>query len=132
MALLHNRVSQKELKQRLSEEKEPRVTLSFYTYAFIEDPHFFRDELYKNLDALKVFGRIYIATEGINVQMNVPASNFELFKSYLNSISFLKGIRLNIAVDDKDKSFWVLKVKVRDKIVADGINDPNFDMSKKG
>ena len=35
-------------------------------------------------------------------------------------------------MDDDGKSFWVLKIKVRNKIVADGIIDPHFDMSKKG
>lgn len=131
MALLHNRVSQKELKKLLSEEAEPRTTISFYKYTPIEDPQAFRDVFYKNLNNLKAFGRIYIAQEGINAQMSVPSSNFEKFKEYLNSIPFLKNIRLNIAVHD-GKSFWVLKVKVRNKIVADGINDPGFDMSKKG
>ncbi|MEO5908045.1 MAG: rhodanese-related sulfurtransferase [Ginsengibacter sp.] len=132
MSVLHNRVSQKELKKLLFEEKEPRITLSFYKYAIIEDPDFFRDEFYKNLNGLKVFGRIYVAREGINAQMSVPEFSFEKFKEYLNTISFLKDVRLNIAVDDEGKSFWVLKVKVRIKIVADGIDDPNFDMSKKG
>jgi UPF0176 protein len=132
MALLHNRVSQKELKRLLFEETEPRTTISFYKYASIEDPQAFRDEFYKNLHDLKAFGRIYVAHEGINAQMSVPSSNFEKLKEYLNTISFLKNIRLNIAVDDDGKSFWVLKVKVREKIVADGINDPAFDMSKKG
>ncbi len=132
MALLHNRVSQKELKKLLSEEKEPRITLSFYKYAFIENPSRFRDEFYKNLNELKVFGRIYVAHEGINAQVSIPDSYFTKFKEYLDTISFLKDIRLNIAVDDDGKSFWVLKVKVRNKIVADGIDDPNFDMGKKG
>jgi UPF0176 protein len=132
MAVLHNRISQKELKQRLYEEMEPRKTVSFYQYAFIEDPKFFRDTLYRNLDQLKVFGRIYVAHEGINAQVSVPASNYDAFKDYLYGISFLNGVRLNIAVDDDGKSFWVLKIKVRDKIVADGIKDPDFDMSKKG
>jgi UPF0176 protein len=132
MALLHNRVSQKELKQRLFLDDEPRTTLSFYKYAFIEEPQSFRDELYKNFEALKIYGRIYVATEGINAQMSVPGNNFEAFKEYLYSISFLDGVRLNIAVDDDGKSFWVLKIKVRKKIVADGIPDAQFDMRKKG
>jgi len=132
MALLHNRVSQKELKKLLFEETEPRITISFYRYASVKDPSSFRDEFYQNLNELKVFGRIYVAGEGINAQVSIPESNFEKFKEYLNTIPFLKGVRLNIAVDDDGKSFWVLKVKVRNKIVADGINDPNFDMSKKG
>jgi UPF0176 protein len=132
MAVLHNRVSQKELKQRLYEEQEPRKTVSFYKYASIQDPKIFRDILYKNLDELKVFGRIYVAHEGINAQVSIPASAYDKFKEYLYSISFLDGVRLNAAVDDDGKSFWVLKIKVRHKIVADGINDGDFDMSKKG
>ncbi|MEO8962370.1 MAG: rhodanese-related sulfurtransferase [Ginsengibacter sp.] len=132
MALLHNRISQKELKQKLFEEKKPRITLSYYKYAHIENPDEFRDELYKGLNDLKVFGRIYIAHEGINGQMSVPEYNFEKFKEFINTISFLKEVRLNIAVDNDGKSFWLLKVKVRNKIVADGIDDPEFDMSKKG
>ncbi len=132
MAVLHNRVSQKELKARLYQETEPRTTISFYRYFSIPDPISFRDELYKALHALQVFGRIYIAHEGINAQLSVPASRFQALKAYLYSIEPLNGLRLNIAVDDDGKSFWVLKIKVRDKIVADGIDDPSFDMSRKG
>lgn len=84
------------------------------------------------MHALKVFGRIYIAKEGINAQASVPESNFEAFKTFLYSIEPLNGLRINIAVDDDGKSFWVLKVKVREKIVADGINDPDFNMYQKG
>lgn len=132
MAQLHNRVSNKELKQRLMEETEPRTTISFYQYHHIGDPLSFRNELWKDLTALKVFGRIYVAHEGINAQISVPSSLFENLKTYLYGYDFLNGIRLNVAIDDNGKSFWVLKIKVRDKIVADGIEDPNFDMSKKG
>ena len=132
MAVLHNRVSQKELKERLYQETEPRTTISFYQYFFIEDPKQFRDELFKALNELKVFGRIYIAHEGINAQISVPQSRFGSLKNYLYSIEPLNGLRLNIAVDDDGKSFWVLKIKVRDKIVADGIDDTAFDMRNKG
>jgi UPF0176 protein len=132
MAVLHNRISQKELKQRLLEETEPRTTISFYRYFHIDDPKLFRDQLYKELDQLKVFGRIYLAHEGINAQISVPENNFEALTNYLYSMGPLNGVRLNIAVDDDGKSFWVLKIKVRDKIVADGITDPAFDMRNKG
>ncbi|MGZ5252765.1 MAG: oxygen-dependent tRNA uridine(34) hydroxylase TrhO [Flavitalea sp.] len=132
MAVLHNRVSQKELKERLYQETEPRTTISFYHYFPISDPKAFRDELYFHLDNLKVFGRIYIAHEGINAQLSVPSSNYEAFREYLYSIVQLNNIRLNIAVDDDGKSFWVLKIKVREKIVADGIKDPSFDMQNRG
>jgi UPF0176 protein len=129
---LHNRVSADLLKQQLAAESFRRVTTSFYQYAKIEDPNLFRDQLYQQLFALGVFGRIYVAHEGINAQVSIPEHNFEAFRSCLYDISFLNGIRLNIAVDDDGKSFWVLKIKVRDKIVADGIEDPTFDMANKG
>ena len=132
MAVLHNRVSQAELKKLLYAETEHRTTISFYQYFTIIDPQQFRDELYKALNTLKVFGRIYIAHEGINAQISVPESNFDAFKNYLYTIPALNGLRLNIAVDDDGKSFWVLKIKVREKIVADGIVDPDFSMEKKG
>jgi UPF0176 protein len=129
---LHNRISQKELKQRLLEENTPRRTISFYHYFPIADPKSFRDELYLKLAELDVFGRIYLAKEGINAQISVPASRFDEFQSFLHSIESLRGIRLNTAVADNGKSFWVLKIKVRDKIVADGIVDPSFSMENKG
>jgi UPF0176 protein len=132
MPVLHNRVSQKELKERLYQETEPRTTLSFYRYFPVADPQKFRDELYISLNEKKVFGRIYIATEGINAQISVPRSQSDSLRDYLHSITALAGLRLNIAVDDDGRSFWVLKIKVRDKIVADGIGDPAFDMSRKG
>jgi UPF0176 protein len=132
MAVLHNRVSQKELKALLYEETEPRTTFSFYHYFPVEDPKQFRDDLYKALNELKVFGRIYVAHEGINAQLSVPKNNFELLKDRLFSFEALNGVRLNIAVDDDGRSFWVLKIKVRNKIVADGIADPGFSMVNKG
>lgn len=113
-------------------EEFKRTTVSFYQYFPIPNPEEFRDELYKNLHALQAFGRIYVASEGINAQMSIPEHEFSNLRNYLYSIPPLDGIRLNIAVDDDGKSFWVLKVKVREKIVADGIEDPAFDMRNKG
>lgn len=132
MPVLHNRINNEELKQRMLAETEPRTTVSFYKYFRIEDPQSFRDSLYVQLEKLKVFGRIYIAQEGINAQISVPQSNFEAFRNTLYAIPELNGVRLNIAVDDDGKSFWVLRMKVRSKIVADGVDDPDFDPSKVG
>ena len=132
MSVLHNRISNKELKEKLYEENFPRTTISFYQYFTIQDPLAFRDELYKSLNLLQVFGRIYIATEGINAQISVPTHLLEDFTTYLYSIKPLEGLRLNIAVNDNGKSFWVLRIKQRSKIVADGIEDVSFSMENKG
>lgn len=132
MPALHNRVSQAELKQRLLRETEKRRTLSFYRYFPIGDPKAFRDLLYHALEKLQVFGRIYVAAEGINAQISVPEKHLDALQSFLNATNGLQDLRLNFAVDDDGKSFWVLKIKVREKIVADGINDPAFSMENKG
>ena len=132
MSVLHNRISNKELKEKLYQENFPRTTISFYQYFTIQDPLAFRDELYKALNLLQVFGRIYIATEGINAQVSVPTHLLEDFTTYLYSIKGLEGVRLNIAVNDNGKSFWVLRIKHRSKIVADGIEDESFSMENKG
>ena len=132
MSELRNLVSQAELKKRIEADSQPRTTLSFYQYHPIEDPQVWRDELYQCFESLGVLGRVYVAHEGINAQISVPTEHFEAFKNYLYSFDFLSGIRLNIAVEDDGKSFWVLKIKVRPKIVADGIEDPAFSMENRG
>lgn len=132
MAALHNRISRKELKERIKNDTTPRTTISFYCYFKIEDPVTFRNELYRHLKELGVLGRIYVASEGINAQISLPTANLEAVRSYLYSFEPLRGLRLNIAVDDDGKSFYVLDIKVRKKIVADGIVDPGFDMANKG
>ncbi len=132
MPVLHNKVSNEELKQKLMGETAPRTTISFYQYFPIQNPQQFRDFLYRNLNALKVFGRIYVAKEGINAQISVPSNDFETLRIFLYSIEHLNRLRLNVAVDDDGKSFWVLKIKVREKVVADGIEDPSFSMENKG
>ena len=132
MAQLHNRISRRELKERILNDTTPRTTISFYCYFKIEEPPVFRDELYAQLKELGVMGRIYLAEEGINAQISLPTANLDNFKKYLYSIEPLNGIRLNVAVDDDGKSFYVLDVKVRKRIVADGITDPDFDMANRG
>jgi UPF0176 protein len=133
MPVLHNRISNEELKARMLAETEQRTTVSFYKYFRIADPQLFRDNLYRQFEVLNVFGRIYIAHEGINAQLSVPESNFESFKQTLyQAAPELDGVRLNIAVDDDGKSFWVLRMKVRKQIVADGIEDPTFNPAHVG
>lgn len=132
MPFLHNRVNRRELKRRMEQDTTPRTTISFYNYTPITDPHRFRNDLYRAFADLGVLGRVYVAEEGINAQITVPTANFEAFRTYLYSLPGFDGLRLNIAVDNSNKSFFVLDVKVRRKIVADGIEDPTFSMENKG
>lgn len=111
---------------------DKRLTLSFYQYHHIDDPVSFRNNLFLEWDNLDVLGRIYVAKEGINAQLSVPAKQFIQFKELLDGYYFLRGIRLNVAIEQDDKSFLKLTIKVRNKIVADGLNDDTFDVTDIG
>jgi UPF0176 protein len=129
---LYNTLSAKERETLIEEAGQERLTISFYQYAQIGNPVVFRNHLFIHWNDLDVLGRIYVANEGINAQLSVPAENFEAFKKHLDSITFLKDVRLNIAIEQDNKSFLKLKVKVRKKILADGLNDATFDVTNKG
>ena len=129
---LYNSLSNNERVKLIQEAGKDRLTISFYKYFKISDPETFRNKLFLFWDSIDVLGRIYVAHEGINAQLSVPADHFETFKSHLDSINFLKNIRLNVAIEQNQFSFLKLKVKVRDKIVSDGLNDDTFDSSDIG
>ncbi|MEK9614254.1 MAG: rhodanese-related sulfurtransferase [Flavobacteriaceae bacterium] len=129
---LYNTLSAKERAQLIEEAGKERLTLSFYQYAQIGNPNLLRDHLFIQWDPLEVLGRIYVAQEGINAQLSVPAVQFEAFKNTLEDILFLQGVRLNIALEQDNKSFLKLTIKVRYKIVADGLEDYQFDVTQKG
>jgi len=129
---LYNKLSAKERAELIDKAGEDRLTLSFYKYAKIGNPEIFRNHLFLAWDQLEVLGRIYVAHEGINAQLSVPAKKFNEFKAFIDDINFIENVRLNIAVEQDAKSFLKLKVKVRPKIVADGLNDTSFDVTNKG
>lgn len=129
---LHNRVDRKVLLQKLKTDTTPRTTISFYKYYHIKNPQFFRNHFYILLDSVKVMGRIYVSYEGINAQVSVPTEKIESFREKLNEITFLENCRLNFAREDDGKSFFKLAIKVREKIVADGLDDKTFDVTDIG
>lgn len=131
---LWNKLTKEELREKLRDRGTQLITISFYKYVHIPNPQIFRDSLYQLLNGVDVVGRIYVATEGINGQIGVPANRYEDFKNQINDITFLQNIRLNLAVDESEAefSFLKLKIKVRKKILADGLNDNTFDVTDKG
>ena len=129
---LYNTLSSKERAHLIEEAGQERLTLSFYQYTQLGNPQLFRDFLFINWNPLEVLGRIYVANEGINAQLSVPAKQFDAFKASLDAITFLEGVRLNIAIEQDNKSFLKLTVKVRNKIVSDGLKDEKFDVTQRG
>ncbi len=129
---LYNNLSAKERATLIEQAGKDRLTISFYAYAKIGNPKTLRNHLFLAWNELEVLGRIYVANEGINAQLSLPADQFKDFKAHLDSISFLENVRLNIAVEHDNFAFLKLKIKVRDKIVADGLKDDTFDVTDIG
>ena len=94
MMQLYNKLSAKERAALIEKAGKRRITLSFYKYHQIENTSLFRDHLYLMWEKPEVLGRIYVASEGINAQLSVPSHNFNEFKINLDSVRFLKEIRL--------------------------------------
>lgn len=110
-----------------------RVTFSFYKYVKIADPEALRSELLERWGALGCFGRIYVATEGINAQMNCPKKHWDQFDAYMKHKAEFRDIPYKIAVEEGEAvSFYKLTIKVKDKIVADGLDDDSFDVTNTG
>jgi UPF0176 protein len=122
----------KTLLKRLQDEPFRRITLSFYRYVMIEDTNKLRDSLFTAWTDMKIFGRIYLAREGINAQMSIPEANLEKFQQALYSDKRFLNVPFKIAVEDNGKSFYKLIIKIRAKIVADGLSDDAFDVTNVG
>lgn len=129
---LHNKVDRRLLIQRLNEEPFKRVTISFYRYFRIENVQELRDSLYHEWESLHCFGRVYVAREGINAQMSIPGHNLEQFLATFRNYELLKDIPVKYAIEDDGKSFFKLTLKIRPKLVADGLDENAFDVTNVG
>ncbi len=129
---LYNKLSAEERAKIIDENSQERITLSFYKYFNLGNPSLFRDHLFIAFSNLDVLGRIYVASEGINAQLSVPKENLKIFKKSISEILPLNDIRLNIAREHYSKSFLKLTIKIKEKIVADGLNEKTFDVTKIG
>ena len=131
MRILHNQIDKKVLKQNVLKSKQPMKTISFYRYYPLKKLPELRDTLYLKLSEIGVLGRIYLAKEGINAQVSIPEHRFDDFEDAINAFDFAKKVAFRFALEEKKFSFYKLKIKLRKKIVADGINEP-LDLSLAG
>jgi len=129
---LYNALSASEWERLIQQEGCPRWTISFYKFYKIGNPHLLRDFLFFGLQRIRVLGRIYVANEGINAQLSIPTKEYEKLIKFVNQITFLRKVSMNFAIDHNGNSFYKLTVKVRKKIVADGLLDNQLDLSNTG
>lgn len=125
--------SREEKRQAVANDGVKRRTLSFYKYTRFHDPKATQKELQKVWGDLGCLGRIYVASEGINAQMNVPEANWEAFDAFMKSREDFADIPYKFAVEEgSESSFYKLTIKLKDKIVADGLDDDSFDVTNTG
>ena len=120
---LFNRKNKYQLIHSLDKEQFERITCSFYRYIKIDDLINIRNQLYTKLIELHCLGRIYIAKEGINAQVSVPTPNWDAFIYILDSFTEFNNMHIKPAVTHSKYSFIKLIVRVKKKIVADGLTD---------
>ncbi|MEO8588964.1 MAG: rhodanese-related sulfurtransferase [Flavobacteriales bacterium] len=120
------------LRARIEREGIERTTLSFYRYVRLDDVEDLRNTLYIEWETLGILGRIYLSQEGINAQVSLPTVNLEKFRELLDSREAFKNVPWKIAVEDDGRSFLKLAIKVKKKIVADGLADDAFDVTNVG
>ncbi|CAL4322470.1 tRNA uridine(34) hydroxylase [Buchnera aphidicola (Thelaxes suberi)] len=132
MIILHNTISKKILKKKIQNDSVQRIIVSFYKYFFIEDTVWLKTKIYLFFLKLNILGRVYIAREGINAQISVPLKKYIMFKKFVRHLNpKLNLISFNTAIENSLVTpFWVLCVKIREKIVSDGINYPFFAFYK--
>ena len=128
---LYNKKNRLDLENELKNEIFSRVTCSFYRYVFIENPELLRDELYREWSTLQIFGRIYIASEGINAQLSCPENNWNLFVDTIRSRDILNNIPIKKAIQD-GASFYKLTIKVKEEIVKYNVDKGDYDMNHVG
>jgi UPF0176 protein len=129
---LYNKIGKEELRKRLEKENFRRITVSFYRYVKLFNIEIFRNNLYLDFDSLNIFGRVYLAHEGINAQISVPEHSWNKFKKTIFENLKLRDVPLKIAVEDDGKSFYKLIVRIKTKIVSDGLNDGAYDVTNVG
>lgn len=117
--------------------------VSFYKFHEIDNPGLIAERLKKIWGLLGIRGRVYVAKEGVNAQMAVPEMCWRDFVDAMRGdwierdVSvvppFLCGVYLNEdgSVSRAEQPFDALHVRVREKVLADGLSS-SFDWSSAG
>lgn len=116
------------LLRMIRDEPFDRSNLSFYRYTKLEEPEALKEELMEEWSSVGVLGRVYLAREGINAQISVPEPEMDRFRELLEGREAFQGMTLRSAIEPRNDAFLKLRIKVRPKIVADGLSDGAIDL----
>jgi UPF0176 protein len=132
----------KEIRDMILKMKNPLSTpsytmLSFYTFENIESPDVVVSTLQELWTPFKVYGRIYVAREGVNAQMGVPTNILSEFRTICREFNLFRNIELNVdhvlSAEEfyRSRPFKSLHIRHRKQIVTDGLSSP-LDWSDAG
>lgn len=111
--------------------------ISFYLFRNITNPDEIIHSLYELWKPFHVYGRVYVAHEGVNAQMSVPTNVFNQFRQICSEFPLFSDVLINV---DKHMSseeyfktvpFRALHIRNRKQIVADGF-DHSLNWEKAG
>jgi UPF0176 protein len=101
-----------------------RINFSFYKYFYINNPLLLKNKIEEYFYKLNVFGRIYISKEGINAQGSILKKFFYKMKYFIYQLNeHLNNVFINVGIDNTRQSFLTLKIKLKKKIVSDGLQN---------
>ena len=119
--------------------------VSFYRLdSSLHSPAELAEALRRAWTPLAIVGRVYVAGEGINAQLAVPDVSLERFKGHVKRHKYLRGVFLNFdePVESGNQSdsgrrnvpapFAKLTIKVRPRVLADGLGDRTLDWTNNG
>lgn len=121
--------------------ESPKKVLSFYRLCALKDVHDLRTRLHTEFSKLGILGRIYLsAREGINGQLAISESQLPQLRTMLHAAlkrhqepgdaesAAAAELWLNESVDEgAEGAFYKLKIKVRERVVSDGLPATVFD-----
>ncbi len=132
MPQLANKLNHEQALKRLAAETFSRQTISFYRYVPINEPARLRDELFSTWSELDVLGRVYLSHEGINAQISVPKPELDHFRKLIDASPLFANVEFKFAIEEPATAFWKLIVKVREHIVADGLEAGSYNLANVG
>lgn len=102
--------------------------ISFYLFKNISNPENLIITLKELWKPYHVYGRVYVANEGINAQMSVPSNVLDQFKNICSQFPLLSNVTINvdkhISAEEyfNTKPFRALHIRYRKQIVTDGFD----------
>lgn len=121
--LRKKKISNKILKIIYEHDYTKRTMMSLYKYFRIKNPIILLDLIKLELKKYDVLGRIYIANEGINVQISTPDFYLKHVISFFKNLNIhMKNIFINYSIVNQSMAFWKLQIKVRKQLVSNNID----------